>query len=151
MPVTFKVAKHPARKWPMTNAASSAEKLLKFSCGQNYSQCKAIIQSSFGKFSTESQLFPSENGFVKAAIAAYSQHHHLTIRPEDVWFAILSQLSMHINKNAEELREFFVAHQGKKQLKIKVAGTIHSVDFGSIARSMSDLIAENVVDPELHS
>ena len=149
MPVTIKPAKHSARKWWRTDVANSAEELLKGSCPSEYKKCKSFMQSSFGKFSTEVPLYSSKNGFVKAAVDAYSNHHHLTFRPEDVWFAILSQLSMHINKHAEELRDFFVAHKGKKELVVKVDGSKFTVDFGDLARSMSELIGDNVVDPEL--
>ena len=93
---------------------------------------------------------PSANGFVHGAILAYNEHHHLHIRPEDIWFAIISQLSFFINAHAEELRHTFVAHEGKKELKVRFeSGNRYSVDFGLFAQLMSRLIEENVVDPEL--
>lgn len=77
--------------------------------------------------------------------SAYSYHHHLRIRPEDVWFAILTQISFFINANAEQLRSFFVAHDGKKELE-----AIHDVaDFASLSVQMGDIIGKNVLDPGL--
>ena len=149
MPVTIKPAVHPARKWTSTNAVYSAESFLKGSSPNEYQKCKTIFQTSFGKFSSEAPLHPSDNGFVRAAIAAYCAHHHLTLRPEDIWFTILTQLSLYINAHAEELRSFFVAHEGRKELVVKTAGTIHTVDFGALARRMTELMNANVVDPEL--
>ncbi len=149
MPVTITPADHLARAWRSTDAVYSAESLLKESSPTEYRKCKALIQTSFGKFTSELPLHPSNNGFVGAAIAAYCDHHHLTLRPEDIWFAILTQLSLYINAHAEELRSFFVAHQGQKELWIKAVGTIHTVDFGALARSMTELMSANVVDPEL--
>lgn len=96
-----------------------------------------------------SAIDASSNGFVKGAIRAYSYHHHLRIRPEDVWFAILSQFSIYINAHAEELRGQFVAHEDKKELELKYCGTRYTVDFGRFAEKMGELIEENVVDPEL--
>lgn len=122
---------------------------MKHSCPLEYRKYKATIQSSFGKLNTEAQVYPSRSGFANAAVDAYSGHHHFTFRPEDVWFAILSQLSMYINAHAEDLGKFFVAHEGKKKLTVYAVGTIHTVDFGALAKSMSDLIGDNVVDPEL--
>lgn len=87
----------------------------------------------------------SQNGFVHAAWQAYSQHHHLIIRPEDVWFAILTQLSFYINAHAEELRAFFVPHQDKKDLE----AVSEIADFGYLALQMTDLLAKNVNDPNL--
>ena len=65
-------------------------------------QRREIIQSSFQDVTGD--VLPNENGFVQSAIAAYSDHHHLRIRPDDVWLAILTQLSAYINADAEELR-----------------------------------------------
>ncbi|MCJ1374535.1 hypothetical protein MMC20_005767 [Loxospora ochrophaea] len=154
MPVTIHPAPHSAnavKESKSNRAVNSAEALLKASCPADFKDCKNIIQSSFSKFGPQSSILPSENGFVYSAIDAYSDHHHLTLRPEDIWFAILTQLSLHINANAEELRSFFVAHEGQKELEIKAAGTIRTVDFGLLAQRMTDLIAINVTDPELRT
>ncbi|KAF2035622.1 hypothetical protein EK21DRAFT_96816 [Setomelanomma holmii] len=80
---------------------------------------------------------------------AYSTHHHLTIRPDDIWFTILSQMNFYINANAEDLRAHFVAHDGQKELVIRDVGSIDTVDFGLFARRMTSLIQENVLDPDL--
>lgn len=149
MPVTIRPADHPARAWTATNAVYSADALLKESSPTEYRKCKALIQTSFGKFTSDVPLHPSNNGFVRAAIAAYCDHHHLTLRPEDIWFAVLTQLSLYVNAHAEELRSFFVAHQGQKELEVKAGGNIHTVDFGALARRMTELMSANVVDPEL--
>lgn len=71
------------------------------------------------------------------------------MRPEDIWFAILSQLNFYINAHAEDLRSHFVAHKGQKTLTIRDVGTIDSVDIGALARRMTGLIQENVKDPGL--
>ena len=150
MPVTVHPALHlAAREWFRTGIASSATVLLKDACPTEFPKSKCVIQSSFQKIASE-PLHPSNNGFVRAAVAAYCQHHHLTIRPEDIWFAILTQLSLFVNANAEEMRPFFVAHEGQKELRVQAVGTVHSVDMGALARQMSNLLAENVNDPELH-
>ncbi|KAI1734542.1 hypothetical protein F4680DRAFT_437850 [Xylaria scruposa] len=98
---------------------------------------------------SQASIFPSSNGFVRAAYAAYSNHHHLTIRPDDVWFAILTQLSFHINAHAEELRSFFVSHQDQKEIEVVDVGTIDSADFGKMAIWMTMEMEKHVVDPEL--
>ena len=149
MPVTIKSATQ-ARQWTR-DTVSDVESLLKKSSPTDDAKCKSIIQSSFHNFDTYSPLYPSGNGFVRAAIAAYCYHHHLTLRPEDIWFAILTQLSLHINAHAEELRSFFVAHEGQKELWIEGGGTIHSADFRAMSQKMSKLMSTQVVDPELHS
>lgn len=149
MPVTFKVADHASSPYSHQKATSS-ETLLQSTSPRDASAAKQIIQSSISPstFST-THLVSSHNGFVRAAFSAYSGHHHLAIRPEDIWFAILSQLNFYINANAEALRSHFVAHQGQKELKVREVGSIHSVDFGALARRMTGLIQDNVKDPDL--
>ncbi|GAW20520.1 hypothetical protein ANO14919_100260 [Xylariales sp. No.14919] len=148
MPVTIRSAAHPARAWGNTAPASSPAQLLQNSCPMEYRQCSEIIQSSFDGIAG-GNIFPSSNGFVRAAYAAYSQHHHLTIRPDDVWFAILTQLSFHINAHAEELRSFFVAHQGQKEVEVVDVGTIDFADFGKLAVWMTREMDKYIVDPGL--
>lgn len=128
--------------------ATSAESLLQTSCPGEYRRCKNIIQTSFDKFSNPA-IYPSSNGFVRAVYAAYSNHHHLSIRPEDVWFAILTQLSFHVNAHAEELRSFFVAHQGRKKINVIEMGTINSVDIGQLAVRMTHEMEKHIVDQDL--
>ena len=83
------------------------------------------------------------NGFVGAAFAAYSIHHHLIISPDDVWIAITTAFSKYINAHAEEMREFFVSHDGQQELKIKDVGTIHTVNWNKLISQMSDKIKMN--------
>lgn len=109
-------------------------------------RCETLVQTSFvrSQFRT-GHITPSMNGFVWAAYYAYSHHHHLCIRPDDVWFAILTQISYFINAHAEELRSHFVTHEGRKELE-----AIHDIaDFAFLAAQMGDIIGENVLDPEL--
>lgn len=150
MPVTIHPAPNvDARKWT-GSTASSQEALLKGACPYDHRNCKSIIQSSFD-VDHDNPIARLKNGFVHAAIEAYSWHHHLILRPEDIWFAILTQLSLYINAHAEELRSFFVPHKGQKELWIKYpSGTINTIDMGRFARDMSDLLSKNVNDPDLH-
>ncbi|KAI1750411.1 hypothetical protein F4782DRAFT_250561 [Xylaria castorea] len=148
MPVTIRPAAHPARAWQQTlSAASSPQDLLQHSCSREYGQCSQIIQSSMERISGAS-IFPSSNGFVRAAYAAYSNHHHLTIRPDDVWFAILTQLSFHINAHAEELRSLFVSHQGQKEVEVVDVGSINLADFGKMAILMTKEMEKHFANPE---
>ncbi|KAJ7059467.1 hypothetical protein C8F01DRAFT_1220193 [Mycena amicta] len=89
---------------------------------------------------------PESNGFVSTVFKAYAQHHALIVRPDDVWLTILSQFNFFVNGNAEALRKSFVAHEGKRTLKITSPWPPH---FGNMARRMANLIHENVVDPYL--
>ncbi|KAI9712772.1 MAG: hypothetical protein M1820_001394 [Bogoriella megaspora] len=126
-----------------------AEALLLRSAPKEYKKHERILRYSFYDLSPESSIAASDNGFVRTAMLAYAGHHHLIIRPEDVWFAILTQLSFYINGHAEALRSHFVDHEGKKRLKVVDIGTIDSADFGKMAIWITEEIQANVKDPEL--
>lgn len=105
----------------------------------------SLLESSSSHEKTHTYL--ESNGFVQSTIRAYSAHHHLIIRPEDVWFAIISQLSLYINKNAEELRHRFVAHKDGKVLKVYLEGIDQgTVGYGVFARLMKTKIGENALN-----
>ncbi|KAH7389357.1 hypothetical protein DE146DRAFT_680235 [Phaeosphaeria sp. MPI-PUGE-AT-0046c] len=148
MPVTFQVADHPSKSWFLGQLVESREELFSRTCRDESRESSRIIQSSISPttFST-TQVASSDNGFVKAVWNAYSYHHHLTIRPDDIWFAILSQLNFYINAHAEDLRSHFVDHEGKKELVVKEVGNIDTVDFGLLARRMTSLLDQNIKDP----
>ncbi|KAF5319721.1 hypothetical protein D9619_008693 [Psilocybe cf. subviscida] len=54
-----------------------------------------------------------------------------------------------VNANAEALRSYFVAHEGKKELIVRADGDRYTVDFGSLAKQMTNEIDKNVLDKEL--
>jgi hypothetical protein len=162
-PVTIHPAKHGANEFDLrfSGFANDAANLLDRSCPEEYKKVKDnhILQSSFGNITVESNIQPSANGFVNAAVTAYSSHQHLEIRPDDVWLSILSQLNIFVNAHGEELRDMFVAHEGKKTLVIDaghpdIAGEGHGrtnfgVDWGKFAYKMTELISDNIKDPTL--
>ena len=147
MPVTVRTASHKSNE-VRSLKTESAEALLQGSCSNEHRACKVLLQSSIDLTSPD-PLYSARNGFVSAAVQAYSSHHHLIIRPEDVWIAILTQFSIYVNAHAEELRGKFVSFQGKKELEIKEFGNRWTVDFGALAQRMSYLLEQNVVDEEL--
>ena len=150
MPVTIRPARHGAEKARGLRPRVDALDHLKRTSWEEGRHCVSIIQSSFDD-QDAAIVEPSSNGFVDAAIKAYSNHHHLRIRPEDVWFTILSQFAFYVNKNAEQLRHLFVAHEGKMKLVIQSDFVSrYSVDFAGFASGINDLIKKMLVDPSLH-
>lgn len=151
MPVTLTTAAHPPRSWKASKV-STAKDLFKSSCPRDYRRSRDVIQSSFpSSLFCTSHVSTSQHGFVWAVFHAYSYHYNLTIRPEDVWFSILIQLSFFVKAHAEELRSFFISHQGQKELEVINVGSIESADFGAMALQMTRLIEKSVVDEELRS
>ncbi|KAF9478774.1 hypothetical protein BDN70DRAFT_835495 [Pholiota conissans] len=103
-----------------------------------------LLQSSFdGRDCTN--MRPQQHGLVGTVLLAYHEHHHLVLRPDDIWIAIIAQFSFYVNAHAEDLRSHFVAHEGKKTLLVEV----DHCDFEEVAERMSETIHENVVDGDL--
>ncbi|KAK7032431.1 hypothetical protein VNI00_013179 [Paramarasmius palmivorus] len=150
MPVSFYPAKHPAKPFSeqqqsFINQATPLS-ILKKACNDQYEKSGEILQSSFRD---GEPILARSNGFVNALSDAYNQHRAISIRPDDVWIAILTQFNFFVNANAERLRAQFVAHEGQKELKVVAMGNRYTVDFGYLARLMTDEIRKNVKEPAL--
>lgn len=92
-----------------------------------------------------------ENGFVGTVTECYNGHHNLIIRPDDVWMAIVTQLSFYINKEAENFRAKFVNFEGEKELEVEIDGTLKEASYEKLVTLMTEKIDENLVDPEVKS
>ncbi|PVF95609.1 hypothetical protein CPB86DRAFT_710916, partial [Serendipita vermifera] len=147
--ITFKIADHDAKEfnWYGRRGEVNALQALPQIWRPTDSHVRELLQSSFRP---SSSFNPNDSGFVNTVVQAYSRHHHLIIRPDDIWISILSQVNFYVNANAEDLRSKFVAHEGKKEIHIEVTGTRYTVDFGQIAEQFGARLKENILDPSLH-
>ncbi|KAH7250310.1 uncharacterized protein BKA55DRAFT_690542 [Fusarium redolens] len=150
MPVTIAIPNRKVSSWEQPKDENTW-KILQGASSKEAQGCKQIIQSSFSIDGSleENHVSASRNGLVWSSFDAYSNHHHLTIRPEDVWFAIVTQISAYINANSEKMRGYFVSHDGQKKLEVIEIATLHTADYGSLAQRMTLEIAKNIKDPGL--
>lgn len=168
MPITVRPSDQPLEKYDQgSRLRTSQDVLFGLFNGARKAECHEILQSSFSTEAALNKQAPAKetistnlsqahvqslflnNAFVGAATEAYSHHHHLVIRPDDVWSSILSQFNLFVNANAEELRSQFVSHKGQKELTIETLGTRYTVDYGDLAQQMTHKLEENIVDPHL--
>jgi len=72
----------------------------------------------------------SNKGFFSTILAAYNSHMILKTCPEDWWFTISQKVAKTIDTHAdhEDVRKFFVPHEGKKQLTVNVGPSIYGVN-----------------------
>jgi hypothetical protein len=153
MPVTIKPSSHGANSYT-DSYQTNAKDLLRNALPWTVPEDIDIYQSSFGHGAAKLKqpIIPTANGFVNALIHAYGQHHHLVIRPEDVWFAILTQFSLYVNAHAEELRKQFVAHEGKKEIRLDYNPfSRYTFDFSVFALGVSRALEVTVVDHTLRA
>jgi hypothetical protein len=113
-----------------------------------------LMHTSFDDISEAEPFLAAGNGFVDTAVRAY-KHYHLVIRPEDVWFSILVQLSLYINAHPGELRSMFVAHSGEKELILSpnthpIEGTgAYGVDWAKFAYEIIKMAKKKYVQINL--
>ncbi|KAG5761607.1 hypothetical protein H9Q72_010295 [Fusarium xylarioides] len=152
MPVTVAIPHSKADSWeyPYPKVENTSQ-LLPGASSQEADRRQKIIQSSFSFNGSleENHVMLSRNGLVWSSFHAYSTHHHLTIRPEGIWFAVITQLSVYINANSKKMRNYFVSHGGQKKLKVISSASLHTADFGNLAQQMTIEIAKNIKDPSL--
>ena len=149
MPVTFHPAQIPVEPYPEHYDLHTPISIFGNACRPLLPTVSEVLQSSFQP--NEPNIVPVINGFVHTIIQAYNGHHALIIRPDDVWIAILVQFSFFVNANAEALRSLFVSHEGKRELTVTALGNRYTVDFGHMAKLMTQEIDKNVIDPLLRA
>ena len=146
MPVTLKTAPHDSNSATLgSKSISSPDDLLPQLPGDHSKIYRRVHESSLSGVNTSENVYASAKGFVGAATKAYNEHLHLILRPDDVWIAIVTQLSFYINGHSEELRHLFVAHEGKNELYVQVDKTGDG-DFERLIGLMSHLIERNIID-----
>ena len=148
MPVTISPASIDARRlWHRRNLSSSD--LLESCCPSEHSKCKEPITSSF---SSAEGMRGASNGLVDTVTLAYNDHHHLSIRPEDVWFSILVQFSHYVNAHADEMRSNFVSHEGKEHIIVYDEGEdfLEQGDiFATLAMRMAKEMERRITETDM--
>ncbi|OTB08464.1 hypothetical protein M426DRAFT_7779 [Hypoxylon sp. CI-4A] len=150
MPVTVRPSEHGSTSWAgrKYRLASSAEVLLHYTLTDDARtssppRARQLVQSSFGKLERRDNVFATKNGFVHACVEAYNEHHGLVVRPEDVWFGILTQFAAYVNAHPEELRRRFCGRE-PDQRELHIETDLEDADHGKLAYAMTKILQENV-------
>jgi hypothetical protein len=153
MPVIIKPESHGANAIAHQNVQKTAKGVLWGALRTELPDDIDVYQSTWGHgpdAQPDRPLTSSTNGLVDALRHAYGQHHHLVIRPDDVWLAVLTQFSLYVNAHAEALRGQFVAHDGKLELRPEYNPfSRYEFDFREFVNDIGHMIEATVVDPEL--
>ena len=92
-------------------------------------------------------------GLLSSIYEAYGNHYNLRTGPEDWWYTIIQTVALAVDSNSksEEVRKFFVQHEGKKTLAVQV-GTgplrVEDIDYSWLFDQFSQKIEENINVPE---
>ncbi|KAN0019394.1 hypothetical protein ACTFIU_002602 [Dictyostelium citrinum] len=118
---------------------------------EKFVKSKLEKQKVLGSSIVESnEIIGSPNSFVYSAWDAYNNHHHLEIRPDNIWMAISTQFSFYINKFYKELGDRLVDFQNeKKELKVFTDYPILEAPFEKLVMDMAEQIVNNIKDPSI--
>ncbi|KAF7358300.1 hypothetical protein MVEN_00879400 [Mycena venus] len=160
MPVTFAPATRTGAHdtYPATSrdvAPVTAAKLLSAaSCSANVDAKARIVRSSIGgrpgPDNTQFKIAHAPgNGFVDTVLCAYTHHHALVIRPDDVWLAVVSQFSFYATAEGNSC-SFLDNPAGKiAALEISVESAAAQPDVAKLSRRMTRLVQKIVPDADL--
>ncbi|CAG8525955.1 11587_t:CDS:1 [Funneliformis caledonium] len=82
----------------------------------------------------------TSHGLAAAILHAYNHHQHLRLTPDDIWLTIAQGVSHHINYNAEKFRYYFVNHEGKEEICVRVDGILNSSFEGDCPEVVNRLV-----------
>ncbi|KAM9993933.1 hypothetical protein ACTFIZ_011899 [Dictyostelium cf. discoideum] len=148
--ITFKVCQVEKTLWGIKDKFCIKEfiNLENEKTGDAAEQFK-VLKTSITDDNDKVTIGCGSNSFVYSAWESYNNHHHLVLRPDNIWMAILTQLSFYINKNSEELRDKFVDFNGKKELIVETDYPILEAPFDEMVIEMSNQIQSNIKDPSI--
>ena len=91
------------------------------------------------------------NGFLQACTDAYADHHDLELWVDHVKLTILQAFALHVNTNADKLRDKLVNHEGQKNLVVERNEFIKggNNNWPGVFSEFSDKIKADIKDPEL--
>lgn len=132
---------------PMVPSDNAMETLL-HQFGYDLDESNARIEAS-SHGAGETQLVDDIwfHPFIAALHHAYADHRPVSLSPDMIWLLIAHGLATHINVNAEQLRDRFVAHDGKVTLEVwrnQFKKGAHDNDWEGVFTDFSTQIREHI-------
>merc|ERR1719347_82128 len=118
---------------------------------ENWTRYNPVAKGKKFKLGSKEMVSAGEDkGLFSTILASYNNHWVLRTRPEDWWSSVSQIIATRIDKEAKHpsVREFFVSHEGKKTLTVKIGPTVHGIDNESFFQQMIYLISQNINKPE---
>jgi len=110
-----------------------------------------VLYSSLNQSESSADTVPinknfAPSSFVDAALRAYNEHLHLTLRPDDVWIAIAVQFALYVEAKSEALRSKFVDFEGKKVIEVSISGSLRTANYGAMTQMFAERISQEIKD-----
>jgi hypothetical protein len=148
MPVTIELTDHRTTSKVLQPVTPS--QILERACPGQREEADKILQYNIGGWTgrqdRQFKIVPNEHGFVNTMLSAYTGNYALVIRPDDVWLAVISQLSLYVNANPELLRDEanFVSHEPRKGQSLEI-----DPNSQPLSAQIGELMQRTVLDPAL--
>ena len=117
---------------------TDAEKVTKSQTGEvSKDQITEIVAGT----EIENLYFDCDLGFFSAILACYNNHWVLRTSPDDWWNCIVRNVAQIIDENGEKnrVRDFFVEHQGKKEIAINVGPSLRGINYDWLFDQFSEV------------
>jgi len=90
--------------------------------------------------------FVYHEGYLGYLSKAWGNHYSVVLRPDDVWFMILNELSTAIAKNSSWYATLFTKTPETKQLVLTLADDVESINPASVVDALKDRVPSKVDD-----
>ncbi|CAL4066723.1 unnamed protein product, partial [Meganyctiphanes norvegica] len=93
--------------------------------------------------------FDIDWGMFSAVLACYNNHWVLKSGPDDWWTVVNHRIATAIDDHGdvEEIRKFFVDHEGQKTISVFVNSTLSNMDYSWLFAQFSSEIRRNIKTP----
>ncbi|CAL4122136.1 unnamed protein product, partial [Meganyctiphanes norvegica] len=97
----------------------------------------------------EEVYFDRDWGIFSAVLACYNNHWVLKSGPDDWWTVVnhIIATAMDEHGDVEEIRNFFVDHEGQKTICVEVDSTLSNMDYSWLFSQFSSEIRRNIKTP----
>lgn len=148
MTITIQIASHPSNSYTPPGPAPNSPQQLLNGLGREYACTdNGVVQESVPESDLE-YLTPHRNGFLRTILDAYAGHHHVVLRPDDLWIAVLSQLNYYLH--ADAARAYFLPNHpegsNKKEIPITFIGSADTVNIAVVVNQMTRDLQAQIAD-----
>ena len=98
---------------------------------------------------SEDFYFDHDWGFFSTILACYNNHWVLRTSPDDWWNVIVRNIAQAVDTNGEKdkVRNFFVNHEGKKEIVVGLPGRLDQIDYSWLFNQFAKGIRMNIKTP----
>jgi len=149
--VRIKKSEERSKQYPWRNWRNTHDEKSKEVQGPLGSERTPVGTKTPALGSSDMVTYPGHDaGLLSSVLEAYNRHYNLRTGPEDWWYCIIQTVALAIDKNSKKkkVRKFFVEHEGKKELEVKVGPTIYGVNYSWFFEQISQEIAKNINVPD---